>query len=236
VSGPLSDGAAAAQRAHANFRVATRLALGFVALLWFVQLLNWLLGADPGYLGVRPRRLDGLPGIVFAPILHGDAAHLIANTPPLLVLGVVMLTLYPASALRVLPAIYFGSGIAVWLFARGGSHIGASGLVYGLAAYLLVAGLLRRDRRPIGAMLLVSFLYGSLLWGIVPLVPSMSWETHLAAALIGAASAVLLRRLDPAPPVRSIGDEDEGAHETGEPTRDGASADDPTGSDELPRP
>ena len=85
-----------------------------------------------------------------------ERGHLIANSLPLLVLGTVMLQLYPTAAFRVLPAIYLGPGVAVWLFAREGIHVGASGLVYGLVSYIFVAGLIRRDRRAIAASLLVA--------------------------------------------------------------------------------
>ena len=187
---------AAPERARANFRLAVRIALGFVALIWLIQLLNWVLGLGAGAFGVRPRELAGLTGILLAPLMHSGFAHLIANTPPLLIAGTAMLYLYPASALRVLPAIYLGPGLAVWLFARGGVHLGASGLVYGLVSYIFVAGLIRRDRRAIAASLLVSFMYGALVWGILPIERGVSWETHLAAALIGVALAIALRRLD----------------------------------------
>ena len=184
------------ERARANFRLAFRVALGFVAVLWLVQLLNAALDVGPEDLGVRPREWRGLVGIVFAPLAHAGWGHLGANTVPLLVLGTAMLYLYPNASLRVLPAIYFGPGIAVWLLARGGDHVGASGLVYGLACYVFVAGLIRRDRRAIATSLLVSFLYGAIVWGVLPIEPHVSWETHLAAALIGVALAITLRRRD----------------------------------------
>ena len=132
------------ERARANFRLAVKIALGFVALLWVIQLSNWALDLGPAEFGVRPRQLAGLPGILVAPLMHGGFGHLIANSPPLAVLGTAMLYLYPRSALRVLPAVYLGPGIAVWLFAQGSSHVGASGLVYGLVGYIFVAGLIRR--------------------------------------------------------------------------------------------
>jgi membrane associated rhomboid family serine protease len=187
---------AGSERARANFRLAVRIALGFVALLWVIELLNWGLGLGSEDFGVRPRELAGLPGIFLAPLVHSGFAHLIANSPPLLVLGTAMLYLYPSAARRVLPAVYLGPGVAVWLFARGGIHVGASGLVYGLVSYIFVAGLIRRDRRAIAASLLVSFMYGALVWGLLPLERGVSWETHLAAASIGAALAIALRRLD----------------------------------------
>ena len=196
------------ERSRAHFRLAVKIALGFLALIWFIDSMQWGFDLELEPFGIRPRQLDALPGIVFAPLVHGGFAHLLANTPPLLVLGTAMLFLYPSSALRVLPAVYFGTGVAVWLFARDAVHIGASGLVYGLASYVFVAGLLRRDRRAIAAALLVWFMYGSLAWGVFPAQPGVSWETHLAAVVIGVASAILLRRLD-VPPRKRYGMEGE---------------------------
>ncbi len=197
------------RRAHANYRIAVRITLGLVALIWLIQLSGWVLDVGPEDLGVRPRQWLGLSGIVFAPLLHDGFAHLLANTPPLLVLGTAMLYLYPAAAPRVVPAIWLGPGIAVWLFGAAGTiHVGASGLVYGLLAYVFVAGLLRRDRRAIAASMLVCFMYGALVWGVLPIRPRMSWETHLTAALIGVALALAFRRLD-IPPRRRYTWEDE---------------------------
>jgi membrane associated rhomboid family serine protease len=196
------------ERARANFRLAVRLALGFVALLWLIQLSTSVLDVGPPDLGVRPREWSGLVGVLFAPLLHGGFEHLVGNTPPLAVLGTAMLYLYPRSSLRVLPAVYLGPEIAVWLFGRSSVHLGASGLVFGLASYILVAGLIRRDRRAIAASLLVCFMYGALAWGVFPVDTGVSWETHLAAAVIGIAMAIKLRRLD-IPPRRRYTWEDE---------------------------
>ena len=197
------------ERARANFRLAFKIALGFVALLWLVELLNEGLDLGLQRFGVQPREFAGLPGILLAPLLHGSFAHLLTNSLPLLVLGTVMLHLYPNSALKVIPAVYLGPGIAVWLFAKASSiHVGASGLVYGLVSYIFVAGVIRRDRRAIAASLLVSFLYGSSVWGVLPISAGVSWETHLAAALIGLALAIALRRLD-LPPRKRYAWEDE---------------------------
>lgn len=196
------------ERARANFRLAIKIALGFVAQIWLIQLLNWGLDLELERFGVRPRELAGLPGILLAPLLHAGSAHLIANSLPLLVLGTGMLHLYPNSALKVIPAVYLGPGIAVWLFARPSVHVGASGLVYGLVSYIFVAGLIRRDKRAVAASLLVCFLYGTLAWGVLPIEPGVSWETHLAAALIGLMLAIALRRLD-IPPRKRYAWEDE---------------------------
>jgi len=196
------------ERARANFWLAFKLALGFVALLWLIQLMNWGLDLELERFGVRPRELAGLPGILLAPLLHGGLAHLVANSLPLLVLSTGMLHLYPNSALKVIPAVYLGPGIAVWLFARESVHIGASGLVYGLVSYIFVAGVIRRDTRAIAASLLVSFLYGTLVWGVLPIKPGVSWETHLAAGLIGLVLAIALRHLDVPPRKRYTWEEE----------------------------
>jgi len=198
-------------RARDNVRLAAKLSLGFVALLWLIPLLGW--GLELERFGVRPRQWSGLPGILVAPLLHANFIHLIANSLPLLVLGTVMFQLYPSAAFRVLPAVYLGPGIAVWLFARGGVHVGASGLVYGLVGYIFAAGLIRRERRAIAASLLVAFMYGTLVWGVLPIREGISWETHLAAALIGVLLAIILRHRDNPPRMRYSwedgGDQDE---------------------------
>jgi membrane associated rhomboid family serine protease len=185
-----------------GFRIAVEIAIAFVALLWIVLAFNWALDLDLQRFGVRPRELSGLIGIVAAPFLHANFAHLFANSLPLLVLGTVLLHLYPTAALPVFGAVYLGPGIAVWLFGRDAVHIGASGIAYGLVAYILVAGLLRRDRRAIAASLLVCFMYGALVWGVLPIETGASWETHLAGAIIGIACALAYRHRDVPPRVR----------------------------------
>jgi membrane associated rhomboid family serine protease len=181
---------------RALLALAVRLSIGFVVVLWLIHLMHWGLDLDAVPFGVRPREWLGLIGIVTAPLVHGDFPHLVANSAPLLMLGAVMLFLYPHSTLRVLPAVYLGPGVLVWMFGRDSAHLGASGLVYGLVSYVFVAGLLRRDRRAIAASLLVALMYGTLAWGVLPIQPRMSWETHLAAAVIGVLLALALRGLD----------------------------------------
>ena len=126
---------------RALLKLAVRLAVGFVILLSLIHLMNWGLDLDPWPFGVRPRQWSGLVGIVTGPLVHSDFAHLFANALPLATVGAAMLFLYPNSALRVLPSVYLGSGLFVWLFGRGAVHLGASGLVYGLVSYVFVAGL-----------------------------------------------------------------------------------------------
>ena len=195
-------------RAQVNFRLAFKISLWFVVVLWAIILLDRGLLLELGRFGIRPRELDGLPGILVAPLLHGSFSHLISNTLPLLVLGTGMLYLYPHSAARVILAVYFGSGLAVWLLARPSIHVGASGLIYGFATYIFVSGIIRRDARAVAAAMLVCFLYGTLIWGVLPIETGVSWETHLVAALIGLLMAALTRRSD-TPPRKRYAWEDE---------------------------
>ena len=196
---------------RAGFKLALRLSLAFAALLWAIQLLNFALDLDAAPFGVAPRTLAGLAGLLFAPLVHASFEHLIANTLPVVILGTAMLHLYPRATPIVLPAIWIGPGLAVWLFARGGIHLGASGLVYGLVAYVFFAGLIRRDRRAMAASMVVAFLYGASVWGILPFQRGQSWETHLAAAVIGTALAFALRHRDVAPRVRYDWEDEDGA-------------------------
>ncbi len=188
--------------------------------------MNRVADLDPAPFGIRPRQLAGALGVLTAPLVHADFGHLVANTAPLAVVGTAMLFLYPAAALRVLPAIYLGPGAAVWLLGRDSTHLGASGLVYGLVAYVFIAGLLRRDRRAIAASLVVAFMYGSLAWGIVPTPEPVSWETHLAAALIGVAFAFALGRLDVPPRKRYAWEVNAGVAGTEASAQPGESGDD----------
>lgn len=202
------------RHAQMNFRLALKLSVCFVAVLWLLYLLDWLLGLNLYTFGVRPRQLSGLIGIICAPLLHSGFAHLIGNSLPLLVLGTGLLYLYPSSAFKVIPFVYLGSGLAVWLLGRPSFHIGASGLVYGLAVYIFVAGIIRRDARAIAASMLVYFLYGTLVWGVLPIQAGVSWETHLAAAVLGLIAALWFRQTD-LPPRKRYEWEDEDEDEDG---------------------
>lgn len=168
-----------------------------IAALWAIHALGALLDVTLSGLGVRPGQITGLHGILTAPLVHGSARHLLTNTPPLLVLGTAMLYGYPRASKIALPMIWLVSGVGVWLFAREATHLGASGLTYGMMFFVFVIGILRRDRPSIALALIVFFLYGSMVWGVLPLKPGISFEFHLFGALTGIAAAVVLRRRDP---------------------------------------
>lgn len=178
-------------KARHNFALAARIALAFTGVVWFVWIADTYLGLELGRFGLRPRDAQGLLGVITAPLLHADFEHLFSNTLPLLVSLTAMLYLYPRSALRVLPMVWLGTGLLAWAIGRPSIHIGASGFVYGILAYVFLGGLLRRDLRSVGVSLAVWFLYGSMIWGLLPIRPDMSWEMHLSGALLGAIMAFL---------------------------------------------
>jgi len=200
-----------------DFRRLQGILFGFallVALLGIIHLLVTTFAWDVAALGIRPRLGEGLVGIVTAPLVHGSWGHLLGNGPALLVLGTALVYGTPYAARIALPAIWLVSGAAVWLFARDAVHIGASGLTYGMMFFVFVIGTLRRDRQSIALALLVFFLYGSMIWGVLPLAAGVSFEYHLAGAVTGIVCAFLLRRRDPLPAPRRYAweDDDEDEH------------------------
>ena len=145
--------------------------------------------------GIIPRTTGGLIGIFTAPFLHGSIWHLVSNTIPLIVLLTVLNHFYPRKTMSAVLFIVLTGGIFVWLFARKANHIGASGLIYGLAAFLIVNGFLVKKLVPILVSITVALVYGGLIWGIFPSLRShISWEGHIFGAVSGILIAFLLRK------------------------------------------
>ena len=174
-----------------------KIAAAFTVVLWSIKIIEVALGANLSQYGVYPGQLSGLIGILASPLIHSSFQHLLANTAPLLILGTALLYGYPRSAKIVIPAVYFGSGLGVWLFAREAYHIGASGLSFGFMFFVFTIGALRWDRRAIALSLVVFFLYGGMIWGIFPSKAGISFESHFFGAMIGLILAVVLRHHDP---------------------------------------
>jgi len=187
------------KRAHRNFRLALRLALVFIGILWAIFIFDAAFGLRLGRFGLRPGSIPGLTGIFTAPLLHGSFEHILSNTLPMFISLTATLYLYPKSAMRVIPLIWLGSGMLAWFIGRPTLHIGASGLVYGLLAYVFVSGIIRSDMRSVSVSLLVGFLYGSMIWGVLPIRAHMSWEMHLTGALFGVLLAFIFRNWDRTP-------------------------------------
>jgi membrane associated rhomboid family serine protease len=198
------------RRAQSSFRLALRITLVVIGILWAVFIIDAAFGLRLARFGLRPGSVPGLLGIVTAPLLHGHVPHLLSNTIPLLVSLTATLYLYPASSVRVIPLVWLGSGAIAWFIGQSPSlHVGASGLIYGLLAYVFVGGILRRDLRSVSVSLMVGFLYGSMVWGVLPVRAGMSWEMHLSGAVTGLLLAFVFRRWDRVPLVRYEWEDDE---------------------------
>ncbi|MEX2497914.1 MAG: rhomboid family intramembrane serine protease [Wenzhouxiangellaceae bacterium] len=199
----------ASPRAGRNFVLALKIVVGFVIVIWSVFLFDQFARIGLIRYGLIPREGIGLLGLVTTPLLHYNLSHIGSNSLPLLIGGTMMLFLYPNSALRALPAIWLGSGLLAWIFARSSVHIGASGLIYGLLAFVFVSGVIRRDMRSIGAALVIWFMYGSMIWGVLPAAPNMSWELHASGMVLGVATALKYRDWDRPPMKRYEWEHDE---------------------------
>ena len=169
--------------------------LAFIGAIWVVFLLEYIAPLRLTSFGVTPRTLMGLVGIPAMPFLHGNLQHIISNTVPLFVL-LMLLAGSKARSWEVVIDIILLSGSLLWLGGRHATHLGASGLIFGLIAFLMVSGWLERRFVPLAISVLVTFVYGgSLLWGIIPQFGSnVSWDGHLFGAIAGGAVAYFLAR------------------------------------------
>ncbi len=162
---------------------AFRIGLQLLAVIWLIFLASQILPLIQ--FGNKPRSIEGLLGIVTMPFLHANWSHLIDNTLPLFLTIVALFGNYPKVAKRILIYATLITGILVWVFARGVNHIGASGLFYALLSYLFVSGFLKKDLQSMGISLIIAFLYGYMIWGILPGQTGVSWESHMFGLLTG---------------------------------------------------
>jgi membrane associated rhomboid family serine protease len=165
------------------------------ALMWVSEIVDTALGGDLDRYGIEPRDADGLIGIVTSPFLHGGFGHLLGNTIPFLMLGAIIALGGAARVLAVTGIVALVGGAATWLIAPGDSiHIGASGIVFGYAAYLIARFAYSRNLLHLAAAVAVVLVWGTtLLFGFVP-TPGVSWEGHLFGAIGGVVGARLLHR------------------------------------------
>jgi membrane associated rhomboid family serine protease len=184
-----------------------------VALMWLVKIIEISLDTDLGRWGIAPHTAKGIIGILTLPFLHGSWEHLLSNTVPILVLGTALYYCYPTLANRVMLITYLGSGLLTWCIGNpNATHIGASALVYGLNLFLITSGFIRGNRMLIVIALIMVFLYGSFIWGMIPALAipqNISWEGHLSGALIGVLLALFLRKEGPQKEVYHWEDEEE---------------------------
>jgi len=176
---------------------------GFVTvIMWLVWTSEILFETDLSFLGIYPLSLKGLPGILLSPLLHADIRHLYNNTIPLFLLATGLFYFYSEVALKVFSMTWIITGLLVWLAGRDAWHIGASGLIYGIASFLFFSGILRKYFRLVALSLLVVFLYGSMVWGIFPdIYRNVSWESHMLGFVSGILLSVWFRDEGPQAPV-----------------------------------
>ncbi|HPF51878.1 MAG TPA: rhomboid family intramembrane serine protease [Draconibacterium sp.] len=166
----------------------------FVLALWAVKIIEVTTGLNFVQFGIFPRSIDGLKGILFSPFIHADFNHLISNSLPFFILGFMLIYFYRRISYRIFIILYFLSGISVWFFGREAWHIGASGVVYAMAAFHFVSGIIRSDVRLLTLSVVVVFLYGGLVWGLLPIRPEISWEGHISGAVAGIILAFYYRK------------------------------------------
>ncbi len=177
-----------------ELRTQATIIFGFVAILWMVEIADQLLFLNRlNQYGIIPRTQDGLRGILFAPFLHGDLAHLMANTIPLITLGWFVMLQETSDFFLVSGVTMLVGGLGVWLFGAPNSvHIGASILIFGYLGFLLLRGVFQVNLPSILLSLVVGALYGGLVWGVLPSQPGISWEGHLFGFIGGVVAAYLV--------------------------------------------
>ncbi|TWU60447.1 Rhomboid family protein [Rubripirellula tenax] len=158
----------------------------FLLVMWLIRIVDMIIPADLNQFGLQPRMLHGVPGIMLSPFLHQGFGHLISNTIPLAILvGLTIASRHRAWLIVV--AIVISSGVLLWIFGRSANHIGASGLVFGLIAYLITVGIREKQLVSVAIALMVGFFFGgTLVFGVIPSFGSaISWDGHLCGAISG---------------------------------------------------
>lgn len=189
----------------------------FVFILWLVKIIEVLFNIDLSHLGIFPMSLKGIPGIIFSPLIHSDFKHLFNNSLPLFFLTTALFYFYSEIAVKISLWTYFLTGLFVWLAGRDAWHIGASGLIYGIASFLFFSGIIRKYFRLVALSLLIVFLYGSMVWGIFPeIYRNVSWESHMLGFVSGIILSVIFRKEGPQQPVYEWPDEESPSGEASE--------------------
>ncbi|HAG83165.1 MAG TPA: rhomboid family intramembrane serine protease [Cyanobacteria bacterium UBA12227] len=168
---------------------------GIVGTMWIIEFVDLIFFRNSlNSYGILPRHIIGLRGILFAPFLHGNLLHLISNTIPFLTLGWFVMLQETSDFFGVTAITMVVSGLGVWVFGSAGVHIGASSLIFGYLGFLLLRGYFQRNFASIMLSLIVGFLYGGAIWGVLPSVPGVSWEGHLFGFIGGILAARFLSR------------------------------------------
>ncbi len=189
--------------------------LFFVIIVWLVFLIDYT-NVFPFYfprLGIYPREISGLLGVVFSPFVHSSFSHLLSNTLPLLILVWMIFYFYSQIALKSFVGLWLLSGLFTWIIGRDSYHIGASGLIFAIAFFLFFSGIFRKYIPLVAVSMIVAFAYGSMTWSIFPLAEivdeQVSWEGHLSGAISGLIIGIIFRKFGPQKPVVEWEEEDD---------------------------
>ncbi len=181
---------------HVTLKQAVKLPLLFTGFMWLVHIVKVIGHFNWNKYGVHPREIDGLPGILLAPLLHSNFQHLFSNSIPLFLMMTLIMLFYSRVAKISIITIYILTGVTVWFFARPVYHIGASGVVYGLISFVFWSGVFRKNFRSIILSIVIVFLYSGYIEGVFPGKPGISWESHLLGAIVGVFVAFLVRNVE----------------------------------------
>lgn len=177
------------RRVQKSTAAAIKAVVVLVAIVWGVEVVNGLLGHRLNVLGIYPRRIDSLSGILFWPFLHGGYGHLIMNTTPLFVMGFFVALRGVRPFILTSLFILILAGLGVWLFGRSAYHIGASGLVFGYFGFLVALAWYEKSLMTFLIACLVLFYYGGIIYGVLPRDEFVSWEGHLFGLIAGIVAA-----------------------------------------------
>ncbi|MBE7629004.1 rhomboid family intramembrane serine protease [Tenacibaculum piscium] len=166
----------------------------FVFSIWIIYWIEITFGFNFNKFGILPRELSGLKGILMSPFIHGDTGHLFNNSVPLFVLSASLFYFYREVALKILIFGGLFTGFLTWSIARESYHIGASGVVYLLFSFVFFSGIIKKQYRLVAVSLIMIFLYGSMIWYVLPIKDGISWEGHLSGFITGILLAIFYRK------------------------------------------
>jgi len=192
--------------------------LGFVMLLWIIYLVSRNIAFDLATLGLQPLKFKGLIGILTAPLIHLTFDHIFSNSLSFFVIGFGLWFFYKQKSIPIFLFIYIASGLWGWFFARNGTHIGASGLVYGMFFFLVTSAVVKWEKRTMAFSLLITFLFGTIVWGFFPVFfpdRNISWELHTTGAIAGIVAAFYFRKEGPQKEI-SLPEDDENEEDNDE--------------------
>ena len=169
----------------------------FVFIMFLIKLIEIQYNLSFVKFGVYPQKISGLKGILCSPFIHKDLTHLANNSYPILILGGLLFSVYKKIASEIFIWLFFISGFWLWIIGRPLFHIGASGIVYSLASFLFISGIIRKNPKLAAVSLIIIFLYGSMIWGVFPIKQSISWEGHLSGFMAGILVAIFYKNQGP---------------------------------------